>query len=94
MGTELIYGLVDNNGILFNPVVVDSDNLDIIPTLISIHSASNAYLMDCETDEIIIGESRWNGVDWEPKKPIPVVPISEGIADVMEETIPEDNIVL
>lgn len=94
MGIELIYGIVDQNGILVNTVVVDSDNLDILPTLISVHSASNAYLLNLETDEIIIGESRWNGVDWEPKKPIPITPISEGLTDVTEETAPQDDIVL
>lgn len=68
---EITYGLVNDQGYAINSVVVDSENLSILDTLIQIHGAKAAYPFNLDTDYVIIGESQWSGVDWTTKKYFP-----------------------
>lgn len=68
---EITYGLVDEQGYVLNSVVVDSENLSVLDTLVQIHGAKAAHPFNLDTDYVIVGESRWNGVDWTTKKVLP-----------------------
>lgn len=60
--SELHYGFTDQNGILINTTVFDSDNLDIIETIKEHYQASNYYLIDNPISfSFIVGETYWNG---------------------------------
>lgn len=82
---ELTYGLINQNNILVNSVIIDNANLSILDSLLSIHNAIAAYPFNMETDIVSVGETKWNGVDWEPKKAIPKD--TRYVDDIIEESL-------
>ena len=70
--SELQYGFVNENGILINTAVFDSDNLDIIETIKEHYQAPFYYLIDNPTSfPFIIGTTYWNGTRFLNPAPYP-----------------------
>lgn len=59
------YGLVDSEGVLINPVIVDKNNLSVLDELKTFHNADKYHLLDTSLYVIKIGEIYWNGVHWD-----------------------------
>ena len=85
---EIMYGFIDENNNLVNTTVVNDDDLSILDTLLTSYNAAAFYPFNVETDIISIGDTKWNGVDWEPKRIIPNAD-TEYIFNVTEESTEE-----
>lgn len=65
MAKELIYGLVDQEGILINPVVVQEGDVETLETLKTHWKASSYHLLDPELYLINVGKIYYNGTHWD-----------------------------
>lgn len=64
--TELVYGMIDSNGVLINPVLVkegDTESLERIKAETA--SAVDYVELDPEVYLIRPGVLKWNGTYWE-----------------------------
>jgi hypothetical protein len=59
------YGLVDNNGVLINPIIAVKDDFITLEKLKTFHNAANYHLLDTSLYVVRIGEIYWNGVHWD-----------------------------
>jgi len=70
--SELQYAFVNENGILINTAVFDSDNLDVLEIVKQQYNASNYYLIDNPTSfAFIFGEAYWSGTRFLNPAPYP-----------------------
>jgi hypothetical protein len=65
MDKLLHYGLVDNENILINTVVVSENDTEALENAKTELGASACYLIDTEVYLVRIGALKWNGVHWE-----------------------------
>lgn len=65
MAEEIVYGYVDNNGVLINSIVAIENDIETLDRVKEQLKASNYYPLDLIVYRPEFGALMWNGVHWD-----------------------------